>query len=201
MATQEVKVPDIGDFKDVPVIQVFVKAGDPVKPEDPLISLESDKATMDVPSPAAGTVKELKIKAFREPFFSKGDVIPETMTSIPIQTEDLLRELDAVLRSIDPKALGTLIHELGTGLTGHGQDLNRALKAFDIITKIGADGRPQQVVVPVKDDGIPKPLLYIGAGVLGLVLIKMVMGKPPRAAVANPSRRRRRRRHRSRRRR
>src|SRR2546430_13449321 len=62
MATQEVKVPDIGDFKDVPVIQVFVKAGDPVKPEDPLISLESDKATMDVPSPAAGTVKELKIK-------------------------------------------------------------------------------------------------------------------------------------------
>src|SRR5437879_842820 len=62
MATQEVKVPDIGDFKDVPVIQVFVKAGDAVKPEDPLISLESDKATMDVPSPAAGTVKELKIK-------------------------------------------------------------------------------------------------------------------------------------------
>src|SRR5712675_2848441 len=62
MATQEVKVPDIGDFKDVPVIQVFVKAGDEVKPEDPLVSLESDKATMDVPSPAAGRVKELKIK-------------------------------------------------------------------------------------------------------------------------------------------
>src|SRR5207237_6367133 len=62
MATQEVKVPDIGDFKDVPVIQVFVKAGDAVKVEDPLISLESDKATMDVPAPAAGTVKELKVK-------------------------------------------------------------------------------------------------------------------------------------------
>src|SRR6266849_4387026 len=62
MATQEVKVPDIGDFKDVPVIQVFVKPGDQVKAEDPLISLESDKATMDVPSPAAGTVKELKVK-------------------------------------------------------------------------------------------------------------------------------------------
>src|SRR5712671_4369821 len=62
MATQEVKVPDIGDFKDVPVIQVFVKTGDVVKPEDPLVSLESDKATMDVPAPAAGTVKELKIK-------------------------------------------------------------------------------------------------------------------------------------------
>ena len=58
----EVKVPDIGDFKDVPVIEVFVKPGDTVKPEDALVTLESDKATMDVPSPSAGTVKELKVK-------------------------------------------------------------------------------------------------------------------------------------------
>jgi len=62
MSTLEIKVPDIGDFTDVPIIQVFVKPGDAVKPEDPLISLESDKATMDVPSPAAGTVKDLKVK-------------------------------------------------------------------------------------------------------------------------------------------
>jgi dihydrolipoamide dehydrogenase len=60
--TIEVKVPDIGDFKDVPVIKVLVKPGDAVKPEDALITLESDKATMDVPSPAAGRVKELKVK-------------------------------------------------------------------------------------------------------------------------------------------
>ena len=60
--TIEVKVPDIGDFKDVPVIEVFVKVGDVVKAEDSLISLESDKATMDVPCPAAGTVKEIKVK-------------------------------------------------------------------------------------------------------------------------------------------
>ena len=58
----EVKVPDIGDFKDVPVIEVAVKPGDVVKAEDALATLESDKATMDVPSPAAGTVKEVKIK-------------------------------------------------------------------------------------------------------------------------------------------
>ncbi len=60
--TIEVKVPDIGDFKDVPVIEIFVKPGDTVKVEDPLCSLESDKATMDVPSSAAGVVKEVKIK-------------------------------------------------------------------------------------------------------------------------------------------
>ena len=62
MAITEVKVPDIGDFKDIPVIEVMVKVGDSIKAEDPMISLESDKATMDVPSPAAGTVKEIKVK-------------------------------------------------------------------------------------------------------------------------------------------
>jgi len=61
-AVTEVKVPDIGDFKDIPIIEIMVKAGDSVKAEDPLISLESDKATMEVPAPAAGTVKELKVK-------------------------------------------------------------------------------------------------------------------------------------------
>jgi pyruvate dehydrogenase E2 component (dihydrolipoamide acetyltransferase) len=62
MSTIEVKVPDIGDFTDVPVIEIFVKPGDTVAAEDSLVSLESDKATMDVPSPAAGKVKELRVK-------------------------------------------------------------------------------------------------------------------------------------------
>src|SRR5215217_2186053 len=53
----EVKVPDIGDFSGVPVIELHLAAGDTVAPEDPLITLESDKATMDVPSPAAGAVE------------------------------------------------------------------------------------------------------------------------------------------------
>jgi pyruvate dehydrogenase E2 component (dihydrolipoamide acetyltransferase) len=60
--TIEVKVPDIGDYKDVPIIEVFVKPGDEIKPEDSLITVESDKATMEVPSPAAGKVKELRVK-------------------------------------------------------------------------------------------------------------------------------------------
>src|SRR5690242_13004827 len=62
MASVEVKVPDIGDFHDVPVIDVLVKPGDNVKPEDPLVTLESDKATMDVPSPAAGVVRTISVK-------------------------------------------------------------------------------------------------------------------------------------------
>ena len=73
MSTIEVKVPDIGDFKDVPVIEVFVKSGDTVKAEDSLVTLESDKATMDVPSPSAGLVKELKVKVGDK--ISEGSVI------------------------------------------------------------------------------------------------------------------------------
>src|SRR2546423_1903860 len=58
----QVVVPDIGDFKEVEVIEVLVKPGDAVTKEQSLITLESDKATMEIPSPAAGVVKELKVK-------------------------------------------------------------------------------------------------------------------------------------------
>ena len=57
----EVKVPDIGDFKDVPVIEVLIKPGDAIKTEAALVTLESDKATMEVPSPVDGVVKEIKV--------------------------------------------------------------------------------------------------------------------------------------------
>src|SRR5256884_2411026 len=62
MPGTEVKVPDIGDFKNVEVIEVLVKPGDAVAKEQSLITLESDKATMEIPSPGAGVVKELRIK-------------------------------------------------------------------------------------------------------------------------------------------
>ncbi len=58
----EVRVPDIGDFKDVPIIEVMVKAGDTIKPEQALVTLESDKASMEVPSPLGGVVQDLKAK-------------------------------------------------------------------------------------------------------------------------------------------
>jgi len=61
-AATEVKVPDIGDFKDVPIIEIHVKVGDPVNAEDPLITLESDKATLDVPAPSAGTIRQVLVK-------------------------------------------------------------------------------------------------------------------------------------------
>jgi len=60
--TMEVKVPDIGDFKDVPVVEIMVSVGARIEKEDPLVSLESDKATIEVPAPAAGTVRSIELK-------------------------------------------------------------------------------------------------------------------------------------------
>ena len=73
MATNEVKVPDIGDYTNIPVIEVLVKAGDLVTKDQGLVTLESDKATMEVPSSVAGTVKEIKVKVGDE--VSEGSVV------------------------------------------------------------------------------------------------------------------------------
>jgi dihydrolipoamide dehydrogenase len=73
MSAQEITVPDIGDFSDVPVIEIHVAPGDAVAVDDPLITLESDKATMDVPAPVAGTVSELRVAVGDQ--LSQGGVI------------------------------------------------------------------------------------------------------------------------------
>jgi len=76
----EVKVPDIGDYQDVPVIDVCVAVGDTIKLDDALVTLESDKATMDVPSSVAGVVKEVKVKL--------GDKISEGAVVVLIETSE-----------------------------------------------------------------------------------------------------------------
>ncbi|GGH34043.1 dihydrolipoamide dehydrogenase [Cribrihabitans marinus] len=76
----DVKVPDIGDFTDVPVIGILVSVGDTVAAEDPLIELESDKATMEVPSPAAGVVKEIKV--------AEGDKVSEGALIMVLESDD-----------------------------------------------------------------------------------------------------------------
>jgi dihydrolipoamide dehydrogenase len=75
----DVKVPDIGDFRDVPVIDVLVKPGDTVSPEDPLVTVESDKATMDIPSPAQGVVKAIAVKV--------GDKVSEGTMLLTVESE------------------------------------------------------------------------------------------------------------------
>ena len=83
----EVKVPDIGDYHDVPVIEVLVKPGDVLAPEDPICTLESDKATMDVPCPVAGVVREVLVKV--------GDKVSEGTPVIRLEAKEAGKEAEA----------------------------------------------------------------------------------------------------------
>jgi pyruvate dehydrogenase E2 component (dihydrolipoamide acetyltransferase) len=76
----EVRVPDIGDFRDVPIIEIMVKPGDAIKPEQPVVTLESDKASMEVPSPLGGVVADLKVKL--------GDCVSEGTVILTLSTDD-----------------------------------------------------------------------------------------------------------------
>ena len=96
MSVQEIKVPDIGDFSDVDIIEVLVSPGDAVNIEDPLITLESDKASMDIPAPMSGTVKEVLIKV--------GDKVSEGTAIIMLEAAD-----SAQVASQDPQPA---VHEI-----------------------------------------------------------------------------------------
>ena len=130
--TIEVTVPDIGDFSDVPVIEVLVSVGDSVEAEDSLLTLESDKATMEIPSPAAGVISELKVKL--DDTVSEGDVVAlleasdaaeagDAAESEPATTE----ESAAVERGISPRAFdeGLIGHDGPHHLQRSGSSLGR----------------------------------------------------------------------------
>ncbi len=94
-----IKVPDIGDFKDVDIIEVLVQSGDTVDVETPLITLESDKATMDIPSPVAGTISEVRVAQGGK--VSEGDIV----ATVSVTSEDNSSATDtATSRPEDPTA-------------------------------------------------------------------------------------------------
>ncbi|MEH2535386.1 pyruvate dehydrogenase E2 component (dihydrolipoamide acetyltransferase) [Bradyrhizobium sp. AZCC 1588] len=172
----EVRVPDIGDFKDVPVIEIFVKPGDSVKAEDPLIALESDKATMEVPAPLAGTVREIKVKTGDE--VSEGSIILSLATGAsPVQADvspasppavsPAAAAEAAVVGTFDEKsfalayagpAVRKLARELGADLgkikgTGnHGRILREDVEAF--IKGGAAPSKPQTAAASGNVGGI-----------------------------------------------
>lgn len=105
MSIQEIKIPDIGDFKDVPVLEILISSGDSVELEQSIMTLESDKATLDIPSPSAGIVKELKVKEGDK--VSKGIVfmtmeITADSDSAPA-VEETVKEPEPVVEKVEEK--------------------------------------------------------------------------------------------------
>lgn len=136
--TTEVRVPDIGDFEGVEVIELLVSPGDTIAKEDSLVSLESDKATMEIPSPCAGTVKELKVAVGDK--VSQGDLILiAEVTEVATTTEAPAAEQQSAVAAPSPVAapagdadISAEILVLGSGPGGY----TAAFRAADLGKKV-----------------------------------------------------------------
>ncbi len=130
MATIEIRVPDIGDFKDVPVIEVLVKPGDKITKEDSLVTLESDKATMEVPSTHTGTVKEVKVKV--------GDRVGQGALIATLDTSDAAAITPA--QAATPAQAGAYSQSVRQALTSTLASLDADLHAEVLVLGAGPGG-------------------------------------------------------------
>ena len=131
--TIEVRVPDIGDFKDVPVIEVFVKPGDIVQAEDPLVTLESDKATMEVPAPLGGVVEGVRVGV--------GDRVSEGSPLLTLKTSQTGAE--PASRSTPPS---------------YPDNADRAIPPMEIAASGAPPGAAASESAAVSRDGVSRPV-------------------------------------------
>ncbi|MBB5456913.1 dihydrolipoyllysine-residue acetyltransferase [Paraburkholderia sp. Cpub6] len=166
----EVKVPDIGDYKDVPVIEVLVKAGDTVEKEQSLVTLESDKATMDVPSSADGVVKEVKVKV--------GDAVSEGTLIIVLEGANAAAAAPApapapaaapAAAAPAPAAAGGGVQEIKVPDIGDYKDV----PVIEIAVKVGDRVEKEQSLVTLESDKATMDVPSSAAGVVKEVKVKV----------------------------
>ena len=127
----EVRVPDIGDFKDVPVIEIFVKVGDTVKAEDPLLALESDKATMELPAPLGGVVGEIRVKLGDK--VSEGVIVMTLVTDAAPATPSTAAAVPAAPSAASPAAAAApSIDEAGFALAYAGPAVRKQARELGV---------------------------------------------------------------------
>jgi len=156
MSAVEVKVPDIGDFKDVPVIDIMVKPGDSVKAEDSLVSLESDKATMDVPAPFAGKVKDIKVKLGDK--VSEGSLILTLDSDAPAVSAAAEHHKAAVSAPPAPTYAPAGVAEVRVPDIGDFKDV----PVIEVLVKAGDTVKAEDALVTLESDkatmDVPAPL-------------------------------------------
>ena len=174
MALIEVKVPDIGDFKDVAVIELLVKVGDRVAAEQSLVTVESDKASMEIPSSAAGLVKELKV--------ALGDKINEGTLLLLLEAEDAAQASPA-LAAAPPSPVAAPASAPpappAPSLGGSVQVLVPDIGDFDevavieVMVKPGDRIKAEQSLITVESDKASMEIPSSHAGVVKEVLVKL----------------------------
>ena len=190
--TIDIQVPDIGDFTDIPVIEIFVKVGDTVKAEDPLISLESDKATMEVPAPQGGVVASIGVKLGDK--VSQGSVImtfqAEGAAAAPAPTQALAKP--SVTAPPSPTSAPAGVAEVRVPDIGDFKDI----PVIEIFVKVGDTVKAEDPIISLESDkatmDVPAPLsgvvqsiaLNVGDKVSeGSVVLTLATGDAPAAAA------------------
>ena len=188
----DIKVPDIGDFKDVPVIELFVKVGDLVKPEDPLVSLESDKATMDVPAPQGGVVRQIHVKL--------GDAVSEGSLLMQFEGMGLAVPAGTAKPSVSappsPLSAPAGLAEVRIPDIGDYKDV----PVIEVFVKVGDTVKAEDPLVSLESDkatmDVPAPLggvvreIHVKVGDTvseGSIIMTLATGDAPAVASAAPA--------------
>src|SRR4051794_33731628 len=170
----EIRVPDIGDFKNIPIIEIHVAQGASVNAEDPLITLESDKATLDVPAPRAGTVAELKIKMGDR--VSEGDLIllleAEGAAATPPK-QTVKQDADPAPEG-PPPSYGSpagIYDEIDVVVPDIGDFKN--IPIIELHVKVGDTVKAEDPVLTLESDKATMDVPAPTAGVVSAVLVKL----------------------------
>ena len=163
--TIEIKVPDIGDYKDVPVIEVLVKAGDKIEKEQSIVVLESDKATMDVPSSHSGVVKEVKVKV--------GDTLSQGSVVITVEeggaTASQASSVATPAPAAAPSSSGGASIEIKVPDIGDYKDV----PVIEVLVKAGDKIEKEQSVVVLESDKATMDVPSSHSGVVKEVKVKV----------------------------
>ncbi|QWE13255.1 dihydrolipoyllysine-residue acetyltransferase [Polynucleobacter sp. AP-Titi-500A-B4] len=161
----EIKVPDIGDYKDVPVIEVLVKAGDTVEKEQSIVVLESDKATMDVPSSHSGVVKDVKVKV--------GDNLSEG--SVVITLEEAATSVPTPIASATPAPAAPASSSGGAPIEIKVPDIGdyKDVPVIEVLVKAGDTVEKEQSIVVLESDKATMDVPSSHSGIVKEVKVKV----------------------------
>lgn len=204
--TIEIKVPDIGDFSEVEVIELLVKAGDSVEAEQSIITVESDKASMEIPCPQAGVIKELKVNIGDK--VSEGSLMAvleassgSSASSTPAQAEPAVQTSEQV----EPTAITQEVTPSGSTSTGPVElkvpDIGdfAEVEVIELLVNVGDEIVEEQSVITVESDKASMEIPAAQAGMVKQILVKLgdkvsegtailvIEGKGSQGAPASPS--------------
>ncbi len=184
MATQELKVPDIGDFTDIPVIEILVKVGDTVAKEQSIVTLESDKATMEVPADVAGVIKELRVKLGDKCSMGTVVVVIET-SAVPAEpVEALVASKSAQSRApapaTSPSTSSVRTESAQPATSGGNVDVKvpdigdfSDIPVIEILVKVGDTVKVEQSLVTLESDKATMEVPSTVAGVVKEIKVKL----------------------------